>query len=204
MMTFHGLLERFYWKIEFFSYSVCIIFSCMFGISWISMISTLILLTVGVFYTVIYIVLSNRVKLVEGRLLDLFLKKTSKIPALIEVMRPYVSKKESFASIVELHTRIMIEEYRSLYDILGHNARMQRDLIFLMNLSMQIPELQKHEYFLYIRDFMVDYELQIRKLLKEVNRAIREYNTYIRMRNMTIVGKILPGDMRPEVKNQDV
>ena len=97
----------------------------------------------------------------------------------------------------------MIEEYRSLYDILGHNARMQRDLIFLMNLSMQIPELQKHEYFLYIRDFMVDYELQIRKLLKEVNRAIREYNTYIRMRNMTIIGKILPGDMRPEVKDQD-
>ena len=168
------------------------------------MISALILLMGGVFYTVIYIVLSNRVKLVEGRLLDLFLKKTSKIPALIEVMRPYVSKKESFTSIVELHTRIMIEEYRSLYDILGHNARMQRDLIFLMNLSMQIPELQKHEYFLYIRDFMVDYELQIRKLLKDVNRAIREYNTYIRMRNMTVVGKILPGDMRSEVKDQAI
>ena len=174
----------------------------MFPISWIHIVTTILLLSIGGIYTVIYIVLSNRVKHVEERLLELFLRKTSKIPALIEVMRPYVSKKESFSSIIDLHTRIMIEEQRSIYDILGSNARMQRDFLFLMNLSMQIPELQKHEYFLYIRDFMVDYELRIRTLLKEANTAIREYNKYIHLRDMTLIGKILPGGLRSELKEE--
>lgn len=105
-------------------------------------------------------------------MLDLFMKKTSKIPALIEVMRPYVSKKEAFEPITLLHTKIMIEEQKSIYDILENNARMQRDFLFLMHLSIEIPDLQKHEYFLYIRDFMIDYEYQIKGLLTEANRAI--------------------------------
>ena len=115
-------------------------------------------------YITIYIVLSWRVKRLEGELLDLFIKKTSKIPALIEVMRPYVDKSESFSPIIRVHTEVMIEELQSIYDILSHNAQIQSNFLFLMQLSVHVPWLQKDEYFLYIRDFIIDYEKRMGRL----------------------------------------
>jgi hypothetical protein len=117
----------------------------------------------------------------------LFLQKVAKIPALIEVMRPYVAKKESFDHIIELHTEAMIQEFRSLYDILGLNAKLQNDFLFLMQLSVQIPALQKDEYFVYIRDFIIEYERLMRSHFSELNARISYWNLFIKIKNYTLI-----------------
>jgi hypothetical protein len=109
-----------------------------------------------------FFIFSEKLQREEKLVIAVFLQKVAKIPALIEVMRPYVAKKESFDHIIELHTEAMIQEFRSIYDILGLNGKVQNDFLFLMQLSVQIPKLQKDEYFVYIRDFIIDYERLMR------------------------------------------
>ena len=132
-------------------------------------------------------------------MLAIFLQKISKVPALIEVMRPYVIKKEAFDPIIRVHTETLIESSDSLYDILSHNANLQNEFLFLMKLSVRIPELQKHEYFLYIRDFMVEYERSMRTRFSVMNTLICQWNQFVRIKNSTIIGYMLPGSQRAEI-----
>ncbi len=151
-------------------------------------------------YITIYIVLSWRVKSLEKELLSLFIKKTSKIPALIEVMRPYVDRKESFDPIIRVHTEVMIEEFQSIYDILNHNVSIQSNFLFLMQLSVHIPRLQKDEYFIYMRDFIIDFEKHMRSDFDLIFLAIEKWNRFIRIKNMTLIGYFLPGEYQQQMK----
>lgn len=108
-------------------------------------------------------------------------------------MRPYVADPSAFDTITELHSRSMVQRYDTIYDLLEHNARIEHEFLFLMQLSMRIPELQKNEQFLYMRDFIIQYERDIRGLFSSVNQVIAHWNQFIHIKNMTIVGLILPG-----------
>lgn len=145
-----------------------------------------------VLYIGFYIFFSKEIKKEEDSIIDLFLKKAGKVPALVEVMRPYVDKQEAFARLIEIHTEVMIESTRSVYDILEHNMRLQDQFSFLMKLSMQIPELQKQEYFLYIRDFIIEYERVMRSRFKKTNVAIARWNRFVMIKNYTGIGFLLP------------
>jgi hypothetical protein len=109
------------------------------------------------------------------------------VPALIEVMRPFIAKKEAFDPIITVHTETMVSATDSLYDILSHNARLQNEFLFLMKLSMHAPVLQKHEYFLYIRDFIIGYERNMRARLAYMNHAIVAWNQFIHIKNLTLI-----------------
>ena len=115
-------------------------------------------------------------------------------------MRPYVARNDMFQSIIRLHTMVMIEEIHSIYDILEHNSRLQKEFLFLMQLSVHIPEIQKHEYFLYIRNFVIEFEHQMRAEYSEMNRAIRFWNLFVHGKNLTLIGYLLPGHIRAEIQ----
>jgi hypothetical protein len=121
--------------------------------------SALIIIYIAFFYFLRY-----SLRNAESKILDIFSEKVSKIPAFIEVMRPYVVDENAFSSLITLHSDAIIREYTNIYHLLEHNARIQREITFLLELSAHIPLLQKHEYFLYIRDFIVHHELSMRKL----------------------------------------
>lgn len=141
----------------------------------------------------------SAVKREEVALLDIFLHKISKVPALIEVMRPYIVKKEAFDALTKVHTKTIVEAADSIYDILSHNASLQNEFLFLMKLSQHAPDLQKHEYFLYIRDFIIRYERDMRARFSLMNAAIAHWNRFVRIKNMTLIGYILPGSVRAEI-----
>lgn len=168
--------------------------------STLSLVLIVSISTLLVVYIAFYIFLSRRVKKVESRIIDIFHRKISKIPALIEVMRPHIAKSEAFDSITRSHTEVMIQSQRSIYDLLGHNAKIQNDFIFLMQLSQAAPALQKHEYFLYIRDFTIQYERDMRWLFASMNRAIDNWNQFIHIKNMTLIGFFLPGKPFPLIE----
>lgn len=151
-------------------------------------------------YLALFYFLRARIQRVESYIVEVFLAKVSKIPGVIEVMRPFVvDEKRAFESITDLHSQSMIHEYDTIYMLLEHNARIQDQYKFLMRLSMAIPELQKHTYFIYIRDFVISYETMMRSKFSEFNRSVRIWNRFVTIKNVTLVGYILPGVKRIEI-----
>jgi hypothetical protein len=132
-------------------------------------------------------------------MIDIFLQKIAKIPALIEVMRESVYDPKAFDTIISLHSESMIHEYDGIYLLLEHNARIQREFLFLMKLSVQIPELQKMEYFLYIRDFIISYEHLMYEGFGTYNNKIDLWNRFIRIKNYTLLGYLLPGKSKMRI-----
>jgi hypothetical protein len=125
--------------------------------------------------------------------MDIFLEKVAKIPAVIEVMRPYVVDSHmAFDRITELHSESMIREYSSIYMLLEHNLSIHDQYGFLMRLSMAIPELQKHVYFIYIRDFVISHDRMMRSEFAHFNNAVRIWNRFVLIKNLTLLGWLLP------------
>jgi hypothetical protein len=154
---------------------------------------SLYLVFVLVVYVIGFFLCSQPLQKEESRILDIFLAKTSKIPALIEVMRPYVFDTNAFSAITKLHSESMIRRFTTIYDLLEHNARIQNEFLFLMKLSMQITTLQKDEYFVYIRDFIIDYERALHDDFALFNTQVKKWNTFVFLKNITGIGFFLPG-----------
>lgn len=186
--------ENPFYRMIFYKFTLMILSSPL-----LSLILILLLIYCGI-YISFYIFFLLRVKKEERAILDIFLRKISKVPALIEVMRPFIAKKEAFEPLIEVHTETMISSTDSLYDILSHNARLQNEFLFLMKLSMHVPDLQKHEYFLYIRDFIIQYERTMRARFVHMNQAIADWNRFIHIKNMTGIGYLFPGSDHAEVR----
>lgn len=158
-----------------------------------------IILFVGIYiltYLFVYLIISFFVERAENAIIEIFLAKVSKIPAIIEVMRPYVVDEKAFDLMTTLHSEVMIYRYDTIYDLLEHNANIHNQFLFLMQLSVRIPELQKHEYFLYVRDFIIRYERDMRGKFFAFNSAVKIWNWFIFLKNVTIIGLFLPGRKR--------
>lgn len=65
----------------------------------IVLILLLLLVISFIAYVIAYLVLAKRLSAQENSVISVFLAKISKIPALIEVMRPYVSDPKAFDPI---------------------------------------------------------------------------------------------------------
>lgn len=161
---------------------------------------SIIVLLLLVLYGGLYFFFRKVVQREEVAIVRLFLLKTSKIPALIEVMRPHVMDASAFDSITRLHSEAMVHRYDALYDLLEHNSRIEHEFSFLMKLSMQIPLIQKDKYFLYIRDFVMQYERDMKGNFASVNQAIARWNQFIMIKNLTGIGLILPGSKKETIR----
>jgi hypothetical protein len=162
--------------------------------------SLIVILTIYILvYGLLYTFFLSRVNSEEHALLVIFLRKISKVPALVEVMRPYIAKQEAFDPLIRVHMESMVESNNSLYDVLEHNAHVQNQFAFLMQLSVHSKSLQKHEYFIYIRDFILSYERDMRARFASMNSAIRLWNSFVRIKDATGIGWFLPGREMAEV-----
>lgn len=151
-------------------------------------------------YAVVYIDLSRKISHSEDRVVDIFLEKISKIPAVIEVMRPHiVDDKKVFESITHLHSEAMIHEYGSIPMLMEQNVHINDQYWFLMRLSMAVPELQKNTYFIYIRDFVMSYDRMMKSELAVFNILVKKWNFFIKIKKWTIIGWVLPGKEKSEI-----
>lgn len=160
----------------------------------------IIFIWVFVIYILIYFFvfsfLNKKVLKVEKKIIATFIAKVSKIPGIIEVMKPKVADITAFENITKLHTIAMIQKYETIYVLLEHNARIQSEFMFLMKLSAQIPELQKNWQFIYIREFVIKYEKYIKDNFNDYNNSVEKWNKFVFIKNCTIIGLILPGKMK--------
>jgi hypothetical protein len=143
------------------------------------------------------ITLSASLKREEQTIVDFYRKKVDKIPALIETMREGVAEEKSLETITRLHREAILMSTRDMVDVLEMNARIEKEFLFLMKLSAQIPNLQLQKHFIYIRDFIIQAERDMRGRFSLVNSHAKRYNTFINWKNMTIIGLLLPAKKRP-------
>ncbi len=163
----------------------------------IPMTLTIVLVLIFVLYLFLYgicfLLLSLPLRSREGEIVRIFEQKVSKIPAFIEVMRPHVVDESAFDRITTLHSEAMIRNLGGIYNLLEHNARIHDQFLFLMKLSVHIPELQKDSYFLYIRDFIIGYDREMQSKFSLFNVCVLHWNKFIFIKNITIIGYMLPG-----------
>lgn len=111
-------------------------------------------------------------------------------------MRPYVADDAAFSALTSLHSEGVIREHASIYALLEQNARIHREFLFLMKLSAQIPPLQTHAQFVYIRDFIMGYERKMKQKFSGYNQSARRWNLCVRIKNMTVIGLLFPWQYR--------
>ncbi len=151
-------------------------------------------------YWIVYRILLLKIKKSEQYIIDIFLQKIAKIPAVIEVMRPYVvDQKSAFELITKLHSDWIIHEYWSIHSLMEQNARINDQYAFLMKLSMVIPDIQKSDYFLYIRDFVMSYDVLMRREIPKFNQFVKKWNMFIWIKNALLIGYFLPWNKKLEV-----
>ncbi len=148
---------------------------------------------------VVFFIFNKSLLLTEERIVGLFQMKVAKIPAFIEVMRPHVADELAFSTMVWLHTESIIWLYKNVYDLLEQNARIKNQFLFLLKLSVHIPKLQKMSYFLYIRDFIIEYDREMQAELMIFNRIVGQYNLFVNIKNMTIIWLGLPGRKKMQI-----
>lgn len=164
----------------------------------ILVISILVFFTIV--YSIFYIYLDRNIVKSEKDIINIFLKKIAKIPAVIEVMRPYVIDQNSaFDLMVSLHSEGIIHDYTAINMLLEHNARINDQYSFLMKLSMAIPELQKDPYFLYIRDFVISYDRIMNAGLPKFNQLIKKWNIFVKIKNYSLIWYFYPGQKKIEI-----
>ncbi len=134
-----------------------------------------------------YFILSIPLKNIENEIVNIFHDKVSKIPALIEVMRPYVFDEKAFNLITELHSESMIRDHSTIYNLLEHNARIHDQFLFLLKLSVHIPDLQKDAYFLYVRDFIIAYDRLMLGKFSLFNSRVAVWNRFVHLKNITLI-----------------
>lgn len=101
--------------------------------------------------------------------------------------------------MIGMHSDAMTRKFESIYALLEHNARIHNGFLFLMKLSVQIPDLQKNESFIYIRDFIIKYERDIKNNFSDYNKEVEKFNAFINYKNFSIIGLIFPFKKRQKI-----
>lgn len=161
---------------------------------YLTLIFTLISLTFLVFLVFLFqIIFSRRIFLErEKKIISLYREKIDKLPALIEIMSKNTDHKDIFLEAIHLHKIAIISNVVSIYDLLENNSRIHREFLFLMKISVRLPNMHKNGNFLYIRDFIIFYESTIAKELLFLDSDIERYNKLLQKKDFTIIGLLFP------------
>ena len=135
----------------------------------------------------------------ERLALEFFYGKVNKIPAFVEIIKKYTIHSDICIEMIRLHRATIVTRIESIYDLLELNDRIQKEFAFLMKISAQIKNLQRDGNFLYIRDFAVFYETNIKKVIEETNLDITKYNRLVLMKNFSILGILIPVQKKLEI-----
>lgn len=149
-----------------------------------------------IFYNfIIYILIKISLKKIrnkEQEIIELFFSKINKVPSLIEIMKKYTNHPDIFEDTILIHKYWIIHNIKSIEDLRELNYRLHREFQFLMNLSSKIRELHRDGNFLYIRNYIIFYENNINKLLKETNIHLDKYNRLVKFKNVSILWLLFP------------
>ena len=128
----------------------------------------------------------------ERKIVGAFMEKITKIPALVEVMRKYISDERVFENIIRLYERSVSSKYAVMYDVLEENKALHGEIAFLLKYAVKTPLLHKDGNFHSARDRILFYENPLQKHLGVLNGQIVSYNRLRKWKNITLIGFLFP------------
>ena len=143
--------------------------------------------------------LQKKMRELELKIIRRYFQKINKIPALVEIMKKYTPFTDIFSELIVLHKKAFLLSSESIYDILEGNHRIFREILFLMKLSNKIRNLQRDGNFLYLRDFVIFYENELKKEIRDFNMLMQGYNKAIELRRLTIIGLLFSRNEKIEI-----
>lgn len=134
----------------------------------------------------------RRINALSVQFIDTYFHKVDKIPIIVESIRNHADNPDIYSDVVELHRAAIVSSSHSIYDVAENDLRISREFRFLMRLSMKIPAISRDGDFLYARNLWMFHESQSKKLVDELDREIRAYESLRRSRGSTFFGLFVP------------
>ncbi len=134
----------------------------------------------------------RKISELSKRYLATYFEKVDKIPVVVESIRSHAREDAIYEDVLALHRAAIISNSTSAYDVLENDARISREFRFLMKLSVRIPEIARDGNFIYARSLWIFHESNARRLLAELDDAIRAYESIRKSRGKTVFGLLIP------------
>lgn len=142
-----------------------------------------------------FLVLNYRILRFEKKILEVFTTRTDNISALYEVTKDTLQKHaEIFDEVLALRKKefTLMNISHTLESCIELEKQIHHEINFIFQVCNKNPGLIKKKEFLYIRDIMMSKSHEIWQLMKKYKKIIEIYNTFIQIKNFTLIGLILP------------
>lgn len=140
-------------------------------------------------------VLEKKIMLLEAVIEQSFKVRASLIPALFEITQDVFRKHDViFRHILNLRMQELLYQssHNSIDDFIHVEEKIHKELNFIFKVANKHPKLLKNPKFIYTRDLFVECSYSIGKYIDMHTRIVAIYNTYITIKNYSIIGLLLP------------
>ena len=135
----------------------------------------------------------SRVRRAQGDALRAFRQKLGKVPALVMALRDHLYvPDEVFKVMVALYADAVLREFQDPYSLMEANARVQHEVQFIMTVANKHHKVNLDGNFLYVRDFLIRHETELRACAREMARAAAQRNRLWRWKNRLLAGLPFP------------
>ena len=158
------------------------------------------ILLLGGYFVFLY--LSEKISLFEKNIIRNFSSRTDLICQLYEVSKYSLWRhQEIFAEVLNLRKQefSLIWISQNLEGFLQIEEAIHHEINFIFQVCNKSPELWKNKRFLYVREVMLEKSNTIGKEMKNYRKIIEIYNSFIRIKNYTLIGFLLPFSKKVEL-----
>lgn len=119
--------------------------------------------------------------------------KLGKIPVLVMSLRDHLYvPDEVFKVVVGLYADAVMREFEDPYALLESSGRIQHEIQFIMTVANKHHKVNLDGNFLYVRDFLIQYETELKAAVRELAAATNRRNRVYRWKNLLVLGLALP------------
>ena len=158
-------------------------------IIWIVLLCGFITLLVFIF------LLGKKIQLLEKKISFLFQQRIDYIPGLYEISKAHLQKQdEIFKEILTLRKQsfwnhVLWEEFLENISV---QTSIHNELNFIFKVCNAHKKLTKKWNFIYLQDLVIEKSYHISEMIQLHSLIVQKYNTFIKIKNMTIIGSLIP------------
>jgi len=168
----------------------------------IVLISTVIIISILICMYAFLYAFHYKLKKLEASIMSLFRSRTDTIPGIYEVSKEHLSKHEDiFKESLRLRKSefSLFEDNSSFTTILQTESHIHHEINFIFKVCNKHPKLFKNGNFIYLRDSVIQKSTALGDLVKLYKHMIKKYNSFIDIKNYSLIGMLLPISKKNEL-----
>ncbi len=160
---------------------------------WIFIIVVVLIILVSI-YGILYF-LDYKIQMFESNMISLFQKRTDMIPWMYEISKKFITRhNEIFREALELRKQefSLLTISKDLQAFIQVQEKIHHEINFIFQVCNKNPKVNRDANFLYLRDCIIDQSSRIEKEFNKYKKIIEIYNSFIRYKNLSLIGLIIP------------